>query len=57
MTLIVDSLLKKKTKKAHPLIIVYIFAKFAEQKTEVPRDVRNSKVRRQDKLRRHWSRH
>ena len=25
-------------------------------KTEVPRDVRNSKVRKQDKLRRNWSR-
>ena len=26
-------------------------------KREVPRDVRNSKVRRQDKFRRDWSRH
>ena len=28
-----------------------------EGKREVPRDVRNSKVRRQDKFRRDWSRH
>ena len=28
-----------------------------KSKREVPRDVRNSKVRRQDKLRRDWSRH
>ena len=29
-----------------------------EAKTEVPiRDVRNSKVRKQDKFRRHWSQH
>ena len=28
-----------------------------ESKTEVPRDVRNSKVRKQDKFRRDWSRH
>ena len=28
-----------------------------EAKTEVPRDVRNSKVRKQDKLRRDWAQH
>ena len=28
-----------------------------QSKREVPRGVRNSKVRRQDKLRRDWSRH
>ena len=28
-----------------------------ERKREVPRDVRNSKVRKQDKVRRDWSRH
>ena len=28
-----------------------------KSKTEVPRDVRNSKVRTQDKFRRNWSRH
>ena len=27
------------------------------QKTEVPRDVRNSEVQRQDKFRRYWSQH
>ena len=32
-------------------------AKCSWAKTEVPRDVRNSKVRRQDKFRRDWSQH
>ena len=31
--------------------------KFLSAKTEVPRDVRNSKVRRQDKFKRDWSQH
>ena len=34
-----------------------LMAVVAQSKREVPRDVRNSKVRRQDKFRRDWSRH
>ena len=35
----------------------FIFEIWIEGKTEVPRDVRNSKVRKQDKFRRDWSQH
>ena len=40
-------------------IITFIYIHFViiPSKREVPRDVRNSKVRRQDKFRRDWSRH
>ena len=37
--------------------IVEVRRAFLESKREVPRGVRNSKVRRQDKFRRDWSRH
>ena len=31
--------------------------RWSKAKTEVPRDVRNSKVQKQDKFRRYWSQH
>ena len=43
---------KANTDKTLPKVFRLIQAK-----TEVPRDVRNSKVRKQDKIRRDWSQH
>ena len=39
------------------VITMYFMGPFKISKREVPRGVRNSKVRRQDKFRRDWSRH
>ena len=52
----------KKTRFTKQCTCIYGYRErpyFAElkNKREVPRDVRNSKVRRQDKFRRDWSRH
>ena len=43
----------------HPKRLKYLcrMLQEAKQKSEVPMDVRNSKVRKQGKFRRDWSRH
>ena len=47
----------KKNKKKKRKLLFRNFPYILKAKTEVPRDVRNSKVRRQDKFRRDWSQH
>ena len=37
--------------------LLYNIGNQVQAKTEVPRDVRNSKVHKQDKFRRYWSQH
>ena len=44
-------------KLCHQSLFMPSYSKAVKSKREVPRDVRNSKVLRQDKFRRDWSRH
>ena len=43
--------------KENVILFYFFFLRAVESKREVPRGIRNSKVRRQDKFRRDWSRH
>ena len=51
----VDSNMMGELKRSSYILRIFKFE--GEAKTEVPRDVRNSKVRKQDKFRRKWSQH